>query len=311
MLFKQKQVAIYVFIALLMSVLMIGSASAVSNNIKIFINGQEIYSDVAPEIKNNRTMVPIRVISENLGMSVEWDANSRSVIINNKSSQITQNTVDDSKTTIMGESVATSEQLRSLLKRNNPNAPDLVDLYLSIGQEYGIRGDLAFCQAAKETGWWKFGNLVKPEQNNYCGLGATGSAATGDEDLHSADPSRVYYIVGDHGAYFATPADGVEAQIQHLYAYASTKPLPAGKSIVDPRYTLVTKGIAVYWSDLDGRWAVPGVGYGNSIINDYYKQSGASVNKGVSQPKDRLSQLEEENMMLRQELQALKAQLNK
>jgi hypothetical protein len=87
----------------------------------------------------------------------------------------------------------------------------------------------------------------------------------------------VWFVAGSHGAYFATPAVGVEAQIQHLYAYACKEPLPAGKVIIDPRYTLVTKGIATYWSDLDGRWAVPGVGYGKSIIEDYYLQSGASL----------------------------------
>jgi hypothetical protein len=179
--------------------------------------------------------------------------------------------------TIMGSSVATAEQLRALQKKNNPDAPDLADYYLRIGEEYGIRGDIAFCQAAKETGWWKYGGLVKPEQNNYCGLGATGSAATGTENLNGADPSRVWFVAGSHGAYFATPAVGVEAQIQHLYAYACKEPLPAGKIIIDPRYTLVTKGIATYWSDLDGRWAVPGVGYGRSIIEDYYLQSGASL----------------------------------
>jgi len=44
-------------------------------------NGKSVYTDVAPLIKNSRTLVPLRVISECLGMQVTWDDNSRSVYI--------------------------------------------------------------------------------------------------------------------------------------------------------------------------------------------------------------------------------------
>ena len=44
-------------------------------------DGKEIILDVAPMIKNGRTMVPIRFISEALGYEVEWDALTREVII--------------------------------------------------------------------------------------------------------------------------------------------------------------------------------------------------------------------------------------
>jgi len=40
--------------------------------IQIKVDGITIISDAKPETKNNRTMVPLRVISENLGASVEW-----------------------------------------------------------------------------------------------------------------------------------------------------------------------------------------------------------------------------------------------
>ncbi|MDR1617164.1 MAG: glucosaminidase domain-containing protein [Syntrophomonadaceae bacterium] len=280
------------------------AAGTENEDILIYINGKRLLTDTAPEIKYSRTMVPLRAVSEGLGMQVEWLADTSTVLINSSgvlpggnnngtNSQEPKNNGDvpvfvptppqpvpagnTVTVSIMGNSVATAEQLRALQKKNNPDAPDLADYYLRIGEEYGVRGDIAFCQAAKETGWWKYGGLVKPEQNNYCGLGATGSAATGEENLNGADPSRVWFVAGSHGAYFATPAAGVEAQIQHLYAYACKEPLPAGKTILDPRYTLVTKGIATYWSDLDGRWAVPGVGYGRSIIEDYYMQSGAAL----------------------------------
>ena len=54
-----------------------------SNNLDTRINGVDSFKgmDVAPYIKNGRTMLPIRYIAEALGMSVSWDAKTRTVII--------------------------------------------------------------------------------------------------------------------------------------------------------------------------------------------------------------------------------------
>lgn len=244
--------------------------------IKIIINGETISTDVDPVIINDRTMVPIRAISEGLGMDVIWDETNRQVIITDPvQPEIKEPAVSEpEQVSILGDSIASAAQLKKLMLANNPDAPpELPELYLEIAKDYGIRGDIAFCQAAKETGWWKYGGLVQPYQNNYCGLGATGSPATGEEDLRGADPERVSFIEGVHGAIFKTPADGVEAHLQHLYAYTAKKALPAGKALLDPRFSLITRGVAQTWSDLDGKWAVPGVGYGASILNDYYAKA--------------------------------------
>ncbi len=277
--------------------------------IRIYIDGKEVVSEDAPaQIINDRTMLPVRAISEALGMQVNWDPVNRTVNIVSPRIVPDVSTIEtdiiDYDIPIFGESVATSAQLRAILKKNNPLAPDLVDLYLEIGKEYGIRGDLAFCQAAKETGWWRFGNLVTLDQNNYCGLGATGSPATGDEDLRGANPNRVGFIEGKHGAYFRTPADGVEAQIQHLYAYATKNPLPSGKGLVDPRFSLVPRGVATNWTDLNGRWAVPGTTYGQSIIEDYYGQAVPLPTKKVTGSE--LERLKKENALLKAEIEQLR-----
>ncbi len=51
------------------------------SNIRIWMKGNLIKSDVAPYIYQERTMVPLRVISENLGKEVTWDGAKRSVNI--------------------------------------------------------------------------------------------------------------------------------------------------------------------------------------------------------------------------------------
>ena len=188
---------------------------------------------------------------------------------------------------IVGDSIATAEQLtaylyskedhiKSVMAKKYPDygfigfPEGIAELYIEIGKKYNIRGDLAFAQAVKETGYFQFYGIVRNGQNNFCGLGATGKLNTGEELQNGVDPERAVYIPGTHGITFGTMADGVEAHIQHLYAYATKDPLPEGVELVDPRFKYVTRGIAPQWTGLNGRWAVPGNGYGESIIGDYW-----------------------------------------
>ena len=45
------------------------------------VNGKTVQNDVAPLIKNDRTMMPIRFIAESLGADVEWDPDFRIVTV--------------------------------------------------------------------------------------------------------------------------------------------------------------------------------------------------------------------------------------
>lgn len=69
-----------------LSLLLMGNVSAKPNqqDIKIEINGKSVISDVAPFVDNNRTLVPIRVISENLGYNVNWDNQTQKVTVKNE-----------------------------------------------------------------------------------------------------------------------------------------------------------------------------------------------------------------------------------
>lgn len=326
-LFKPAKIVAFLLIAVFAAgtLFYIPQAADAGETIKIYINGKEINTDTNPVIINDRTMVPIRVISETLGMDVQWDGTGRAVIITSHAEAETPAESDSQYHTlsILGESMVSSAELRDLALKNNPNAPDLAALYIKIGKEYGIRGDIAFCQSAKETGWWKYGGIVLPEQNNYCGLSATGKAAAADEDLRGADPNRVWFEEGKHGAFFDTPATGVEAHIQHLYAYATTAPLPAGKDLLSPRFALIKRGNSTNWEDLGGKWAVPGYDrskypdyatafancdtYGHSIINDYYKKVWQPVSQTIIiTPEQRIKDLEKENQALRKQIAELK-----
>ena len=152
---------------------------------------------------------------------------------------------------IQGNAALTARQMDAFARSINPGAPDLAELYLSHSKKYKIRGDIAYAQALHETNFFRFTGDVKPEQNNFAGIGATGGGA--------------------RGATFPNASTGVLAHIQHLYAYASTSPIPAFDQKVDPRFDLVTRGSATTWQALNGKWAVPGTTYGQLILSLYKK----------------------------------------
>ncbi|SDH60548.1 glucosaminidase domain-containing protein [Desulfosporosinus hippei] len=164
----------------------------------------------------------------------------------------------------MGEESITVEQCKQFLLVYNTEAPDIIPFYKKNGEILGIRWGYAVAQMIKETGYLKFGGIVKPEQNNFGGIGAVGN--------------------GVSGAIFSSQEEGVLAHLEHLYAYASTGHLPSDVQIVDPRFGLVTRGSCQNWEDLNGRWAVPGDGYGESIVRLYQqmKEKIVSDSKEVS-----------------------------
>ena len=66
----------------------VGGGVLANNQVKIVVNGQDVVSDVAPFMRDNRVMVPISVVSRALGASVGWDQKTQTVSINVKGTQI-------------------------------------------------------------------------------------------------------------------------------------------------------------------------------------------------------------------------------
>ena len=121
----------------------------------------------------------------------------------------------------------------------------LASYYIEQGKFEGINSDVAWVQMCLETGFLKFGLLVKPEMNNFCGLGA----------IDKNNP----------GLAFATEKDGVIAHIQHLHAYGTTRKLN-GK-LIDSRYKYVNpRGKAPSVYELSGTWASDKQ-YGQKLAN--------------------------------------------
>jgi hypothetical protein len=139
---------------------------------------------------------------------------------------------------IMGNGRVSEDALARFLGQNNPEADpafvkDLAVYYVEEAAAEGVNHDTAFAQMCLETGFLRYGGLVSPDMNNFCGLGSTGP--------------------GHPGEVFPDPRTGVRAHIQHLKAYASEEPL-AG-SLVDPRFHFVRRGSSPAIEGLAGTWA--------------------------------------------------------
>lgn len=68
-----------IFLLLLVNPL---TGAAKENNIHLMVNGDLLQTDVSPEIVNGRTLVPVRFISESLGMNIKWNDDESKVTIN-------------------------------------------------------------------------------------------------------------------------------------------------------------------------------------------------------------------------------------
>lgn len=78
--------------------------TAYCNRVELYLDGQELEMDVAPEVKNERTMVPIRVVAEAIGADVEWVADTRQIIMTRAGSTVIM-TLDQTAATVDGQSV--------------------------------------------------------------------------------------------------------------------------------------------------------------------------------------------------------------
>jgi N-acetylmuramoyl-L-alanine amidase len=161
--------------------------------------------------------------------------------------------VKNQRTPIMGQTVATKEQMIKYFQKNSiakdySYINDFVTFLLEEAAIEGIRADLAFAQMMKETNFLKFTGAVKDGQNNFAGIGATGGTVV--------------------GATFPDVRTGIRAVIQHLKAYATTEPL--NQTCVDPRYQYVAKGSSPYAEWL-GKYENPitGIGWATGLNYGY------------------------------------------
>lgn len=153
----------------------------------------------------------------------------------------------------------TPERLQQFLEDRNRNLPErfkrIAAYYKLHGERFRVRWDYAFYQMLIETnyltyrtGSGRWGD-VKPNQNNFAGIGATGGGVPGDR--------------------YPDVSTGVLAQVQHLVAYSGepvANPVAPRTREVQDKVVELSRALhrPVNYRDLAGRWAADRK-YGNSI----------------------------------------------
>ncbi len=127
---------------------------------------------------------------------------------------------------------------------------DAADYYWQYGELTGIRADVLYAQAAKETGFGKYGGAVTADMNNFAGIKKYGASGDAKDDHES----------------FATQEDGVRAHFNHMSAYVGLAPIGE----VHGRYNSVVNmpwaGTVKNAEALGGKWC-PDLYYGYAIVN--------------------------------------------
>ncbi|MBE3101190.1 MAG: PKD domain-containing protein, partial [Firmicutes bacterium] len=156
-------------------------------------------------------------------------------------------------TSLIGYTEITVDQLVSIFVSKGSSkvewARRIAPIYIQYGKLFNLRADIAWAQMCHETGFLEFAGDVKPEQNNFVGLGATGGGVPGNS--------------------FTTEELGIIAHYAHLSWYYYPNHINQYCSInYDPRHSGTTHWR--YTGDttigfLNGRWA-PGPTYTDKIL---------------------------------------------
>ncbi|MBX9591639.1 MAG: glucosaminidase domain-containing protein [Hyphomonadaceae bacterium] len=166
----------------------------------------------------------------------------------------------------------TPGRLMAYLRLRNPQLDaryeGIATEYMRHGETFGLRWDFAFYQMIVETGalsYWR-GNRhgdVKPAQNNFAGLGATGRGEPGDS--------------------FPDVASGVRAHLEHLLLYAGR---PVDNPIAQRTRNVRDWGVLTPWhqtftrpitfTDMSAKWA-PGTKSYPSMLQTVAERFNAEV----------------------------------
>ncbi|MCH5210535.1 MAG: glucosaminidase domain-containing protein [Oscillospiraceae bacterium] len=154
-------------------------------------------------------------------------------------------------TPIMGSATVTVEQAQRWAQSKGAAQRfiDVAPYYWYYGEQSGIRPEVMYAQAGKETGYGKYGGAVLPEMNNWAGIKIKNPEGDRTEDHET----------------FATPEDGVRAHFNHMSAYVGVDPIGEPHDRYYVVKSIAWAGTIRYVEELGGRWC-PDVNYGNEIL---------------------------------------------
>lgn len=152
---------------------------------------------------------------------------------------------------ILGKTIYAVEKAERWARANNatPMFVSLASYYWRYAPERGVVPEIAYAQAAKETGFGNFGGVIDESFCNPCGLKIAAGGDNKDPKAHQRFPN--WHV-------------GVIAHLDHLALYAGALGYPYVDT-PDPRHFPSILGTAKTVEALGGKWA-PSKTYGNEIV---------------------------------------------
>ena len=86
----------YLFSGLVLGSMLTSAIAFAGSPIKLIVNGNQLHTDVPPQIINGRTMIPARPLAEALDANVDWDQSTNSVIITSRNISSAANNINQS-----------------------------------------------------------------------------------------------------------------------------------------------------------------------------------------------------------------------
>ncbi|MBE3092209.1 MAG: N-acetylmuramoyl-L-alanine amidase [Chloroflexi bacterium] len=221
-----------------------GKANFTNCGFKLIVNSSKL--------TNGKHTLYVYAYNPNLGWKyVTVAINYAGSTSSGSTSSVSGGTVITNSTNIVGYIDVTVDQLVSIfINRGSAKvewAKRLAPIYIQYGKLFNIRADIAWAQMCHETGFLEYTGDVKPNQNNFCGMGATGGGVPGNS--------------------FTTEELGIIAHYAHLawYVYPSHINGYCSKTY-DPRHSdsHYFNGNSTIGT-LNARWA-PGVTYTDKIL---------------------------------------------
>ncbi|MDR0930561.1 MAG: glucosaminidase domain-containing protein [Clostridiales bacterium] len=199
-------------------------------------------------------IVGLIVIANYSGATTAFNSGAGGISVVGGASGANFNSVAQDKTPIKGDaqySLASAKQW-AVARGATDRFIAAADIYWEIGKMMGLRPDVMYAQAAKETAFGNYTGNVREDMNNFAGIKT--ATAAGDK-------------TSDHET-FASVRDGIMAHYNHMGAYVGVAPVG---EVHERYYSVMTTawaGSIRYVEELGGKWA-PAEDYGISVVRDY------------------------------------------
>jgi hypothetical protein len=146
-----------------------------------------------------------------------------------------------------------------------PTFVRLAAIYWRLAPRRGVRPEVAYVQAAKETNYGRFTGVLDASFHNPCGLKRRAGGGNYDPSAHKR---------------FPTWRAGIAAHLDHIALYAGADGYPR-RSTPDPRHFAFLRGRARSVERLGGNWA-PSRTYGRDLAKLVRALVASSPERGQS-----------------------------